>query len=86
MDGMECFGKIGALYLFPRMNTLPPNTTDYDYCMGLLNKTGLCVVNGLGFGQKIGTHHLRIAFLPSKELLESILPHWIDFHNKYINQ
>ncbi len=86
MDGMECFGKIGALYLFPRMSILPPNTTDYDYCMELLTKTGLCVVNGSGFGQKSGTHHLRIAFLPSKESLQSILPHWIDFHNKYINQ
>ena len=86
MDGMECFGRIGAMYLFPRMNTLPSNTTDYDYCMELLNKTGLCVVNGSGFGQKIGTHHLRIAFLPSKESLESILPLWIEFHNKYISQ
>ncbi len=86
MDGMECFGKIGALYLFPRMNILPSNTTDYDYCMELLTQTGLCVVNGLGFGQKTGTHHLRIAFLPSKESLESILPLWIDFHNKYVNQ
>jgi alanine transaminase len=86
MDGMECFGKIGALYLFPRMNVLPANTTDYDYCMELLNKTGLCVVNGSGFGQKSGTHHLRIAFLPSKELLESILPLWIDFHNNFVNQ
>lgn len=86
MEGMECFGKIGALYLFPRMNILPPNTTDYDYCMELLNKTGLCVVNGSGFGQKRGTHHLRIAFLPSKESLESILPLWINFHNKYVNQ
>jgi len=86
MDGMESFGKIGALYLFPRMNKLPPNTTDYDYCISLLEETGLCVVNGSGFGQKQGTHHLRIAFLPSKESLENILPQWIDFHNKYINQ
>ena len=86
MDGMECFGRIGAMYLFPRMNTLPSNTTDYDYCMELLNKTGLCVVNGSGFGQRIGTHHLRIAFLPSKESLVSILPLWIEFHNKYISQ
>jgi len=86
MDGMESFGKVGALYLFPRMNKLPQNTTDYDYCMSLLEETGLCVVNGSGFGQKQGTHHLRIAFLPSKESLESILPVWIDFHNKYINQ
>jgi alanine transaminase len=86
MDGMESFGKIGALYLFPRMNKLPQNTTDYDYCISLLEETGLCVVNGSGFGQKPGTHHLRIAFLPSKESLENILPQWIDFHNKYINQ
>ncbi|MCJ7800935.1 MAG: aminotransferase class I/II-fold pyridoxal phosphate-dependent enzyme, partial [Candidatus Marinimicrobia bacterium] len=86
MDGMECFGKIGALYLFPRMNILPPNTTDYDYCMSLLEETGLCVVNGSGFGQKTNTHHLRIAFLPSKESLQGILPLWIDFHNKYVNQ
>ncbi len=86
MDGMECFGKIGALYLFPRMNVLPTNTTDYDYCMSLLGETGLCVVNGSGFGQKPNTHHLRIAFLPSKESLQGILPLWIDFHNKYVNQ
>jgi len=86
MDGMECFGKIGALYLFPRMNILPPNTTDYDYCMSLLEETGLCVVNGSGFGQKPNTHHLRIAFLPSKESLQGILSLWIDFHNKYVNQ
>jgi len=86
MEGMECFGKIGAMYLFPRINKLPRNTNDFDYCMSLLEETGLCVVNGLGFGQKPGTHHLRIAFLPSKELLQSVLPKWIDFHNKFINQ
>ena len=85
MDGMECFGKIGALYLFPRINKLPPNTTDFDYCMTLLEETGLCVVNGSGFGQKPGTHHLRIAFLPSIELLRNVLPSWIEFHNKYVN-
>ncbi len=86
MEGVECFGKIGALYLFPRLNKLPIGTNDFDYCMNLLEKTGLCVVNGLGFGQREGTHHLRIAFLPSVELLESVLPTWIDFHNRYIYQ
>ena len=85
MDGMECFGKIGALYLFPRINKLPSNSTDFDYCMTLLEETGLCVVNGSGFGQKPGTHHLRIAFLPSIKLLRSVLPSWIEFHNKYVN-
>lgn len=86
MDGMECFGKIGALYLFPRINKLPANYTDFEYCMTLLEETGLCVVNGSGFGQKPGTHHLRIAFLPSVKSLRNVLPIWIDFHNKFVNQ
>jgi aspartate/methionine/tyrosine aminotransferase len=84
MDGMRCFGRIGALYLFPRMDYLPAGTTDYDYCMSLLNATGLCTVNGMGFGQKVGTHHLRIAFLPPKSVLEHVLPAWVEFHNRYV--
>jgi aspartate/methionine/tyrosine aminotransferase len=84
MDGMECFGETGAMYLFPRLNKLPEGTTDFDYCMALLEETGLCTVNGSGFGQKEGTHHLRIAFLPPKLLLEKVLPRWIEFHNRYI--
>jgi aspartate/methionine/tyrosine aminotransferase len=84
MAGVECFGRTGAMYLFPRLNTLPEGTTDFDYCMQLLETTGLCTVNGSGFGQREGTHHLRVAFLPPKELLEKVLPRWIDFHNRYV--
>ena len=84
MEDVECFGKVGAMYLFPRFNTLPAGKTDFDYCMSLLEKTGLTTVNGSGFGQKEGTHHLRIAFLPPKDTLEDVLPRWIDFHNNYI--
>ncbi len=84
MEGVECFGVTSAMYLFPRLGKLPEGTTDFDYCMGLLEETGLCVVNGSGFGQKEGTYHLRIAFLPPKELLAKVLPQWIDFHNNYV--
>jgi len=84
MTGVESFGRIGALYHFPRLNKLPEGTTDFDYCMSLLENTGLCTVNGSGFGQKEGTHHLRVAFLPPKELLEQVLPEWIEFHNRYV--
>jgi aspartate/methionine/tyrosine aminotransferase len=86
MDGIECFGRTGAMYLFPRLNRLPEGSTDFDYCISLLEKTGLCTVNGSGFGQKEGTHHLRIAFLPSKGLLDRVLPEWIMFHNEYVNK
>ncbi|MFH1756060.1 MAG: aminotransferase class I/II-fold pyridoxal phosphate-dependent enzyme, partial [Candidatus Latescibacterota bacterium] len=85
MDGMECFGRIGAMYLFPRLNKLPQGATDFDYCMNLLEATGLVTVNGSGFGQREGTQHLRIAFLPPKKLLEKVLPQWIAFHNEYVN-
>jgi len=86
MEGVECFGEIGAMYLFPRLNVFPPGKTDFDYCMALLEDTGLCTVNGSGFGQKSGSNHLRIAFLPPQELLAQVLPKWIDFHNKYVGQ
>ncbi|MBN1336224.1 MAG: aminotransferase class I/II-fold pyridoxal phosphate-dependent enzyme [Deltaproteobacteria bacterium] len=86
MDQVECFGRTGAMYLFPRLNKLPVGTTDFDYCMNLLETTGLCTVNGSGFGQKEGTHHLRIAFLPPKKLIERVLPRWIEFHNAYVNR
>lgn len=85
MDGMECYGETGALYLFPRITKLPEGKTDFDYCMALLEETGLCTVNGSGFGQAEGTSHLRIAFLPPKELLEQVLPRWIEFHNNYVS-
>ena len=83
MDGVESFGKTGAMYLFPRLNKLPKGTDDFDYCMALLEETGLCLVNGSGFGLK---NHLRIAFLPSKEELEEVLPRWVKFHNRYVNR
>ena len=84
MEGVHCYGEIGALYLFPRLDILPVQTTDFDYCMALLESTGLSTVNGAGFGQKEGTHHLRIAFLPPKSMLEEVIPKWIDFHREYI--
>jgi len=81
MNGVECFGRTGAMYLFPRLGRLPEGKTDFDYCMALLEQTGLVTVNGAGFGQAPGTHHLRIAFLPPFELIEEVMPEWVRFHN-----
>ena len=85
MEGVSCFGRTGAMYLFPRLDRLPDGTNDFDYCMRLLERTGLVTVNGEGFGQKPGTSHLRVAFLPPREVIEEVLPAWIDFHNEYVN-
>lgn len=83
MTGVRCFGRTGAMYLFPRLERLPAGTGDFDYCMALLEETGLCTVNGAGFGQKAGTHHVRIAFLPPQQQLTAVLDRWIGFHNRY---
>jgi len=52
--------------------------------MRLLEETGLCTVNGAGFGQRQGTHHLRIAFLPPRQLIQEVMPRWVEFHNRYV--
>ena len=85
MRGVECFGHTGAMYLFPRLTGLPAGTSDFDYCMALLEETGLCTVNGSGFHQREGTSHLRIAFLPPRKMLAEVLPRWIAFHNAYVD-
>ena len=85
MTDVECFGEIRAMNLFPRLNRLSGESTDYDYFLGLLENTGISTVNGAGFGQKEGPQHLRVVFLPPKETLEQVLPDCIDFHNHYIH-
>lgn len=84
MEGVRCFGRTGAMYLFPRLEKLPRGCNDFDYCMDLLEETGLVTVNGAGFGQAPGTHHLRIAFLPPVEAIKEMLPRWIDFHHRLL--
>jgi len=85
MEGVRCFGRTGAMYLFPRLEKLPEGKSDFDYCMALLEETGLVTVNGGGFGQAPGTSHLRIAFLPPVEAIEEMLPRWIGFHRSWIS-
>lgn len=82
MEGVECFGRFGAMYLFPRL-TLPEGVSDFDYCMALLEETGLCTVNGTGFGLP---GHLRIAVLPPRDLLADVLPRWVAFHNRFLSK
>jgi aspartate/methionine/tyrosine aminotransferase len=85
MENVACYGETGAMYLFPRLGTLPPGSGDFEYCMALLEETGLVTVNGAGFGQAPGTHHLRLAFLPPFELIEEVMPRWVEFHRRYVS-
>lgn len=80
MNGVEFSQNKGAMYEFPKLN-LPSELNDFGYAMNMLEKTGLVTVNGKGFGLD---DHVRVAFLPPKELLNRVLPQVIETHNAYV--
>jgi aspartate/methionine/tyrosine aminotransferase len=57
---------------------------DSDYCLALLEQTGICVVPGSGFGQRAGTFHFRTTFLPPRDEIESLVEKLKAFHISYI--
>jgi alanine transaminase len=57
---------------------------DSDYCLALLEQTGICVVPGSGFGQRPGTFHFRTTFLPPRDEIESLITRMKAFHIRYV--
>jgi alanine transaminase len=57
---------------------------DSDYCLRLLEDTGVCVVPGSGLGQAPGTFHFRTTFLPSQEEIEEVVRKLKEFHEHYV--
>ncbi|MGA3160253.1 MAG: aminotransferase class I/II-fold pyridoxal phosphate-dependent enzyme [Terracidiphilus sp.] len=83
IDGISCNAIAGAMYAFPRI-TLPAGTSDEDYCMALLEETGICVVPGSGFGQAEGTAHFRTTILPPTEKIRQVVEKLGVFHRAYV--
>jgi alanine-synthesizing transaminase len=67
--GLSLVEPHGAFYAMPRLE-LAGVTSDEAFVMDLLRETGVLFVHGSGFGQKPGTMHFRIVYLPPKETLE----------------
>jgi alanine-synthesizing transaminase len=65
---VSCVSPRGAFYAFPRLD-IPEG--DDVFCKELLQKTNVLTVYGSGFGQRAGTKHLRIVFLPNEAILAS---------------
>jgi aspartate/methionine/tyrosine aminotransferase len=82
IPGIQCNVVAGAMYAFPRI-TLPAGVTDDEYCMALLEQTGICVVPGSGFGQRPGTAHFRTTILPPTEKIRVVVDRLKGFHEKY---
>jgi alanine-synthesizing transaminase len=63
---VTCVAPRGAFYAFPRIN-IPES--DEIFVKELIRQKHVMVVHGSGFGQKTGTQHFRIVFLPDKQTL-----------------
>jgi alanine-synthesizing transaminase len=63
---ISCVSPKGAFYAFPRIDIPEP---DDVFVKELLQKKHVLVVHGSGFGQKQGTKHFRIVFLPNEATL-----------------
>ena len=57
---------------------------DSDYCLSMLEETGICVVPGSGFGQLPGTLHFRTTFLPPRDEIEDLVKLIKNFHLNYV--
>ena len=69
IPGISCVKPEGSFYAFPSIQ-LPDGVDDEQYVVELLEDTGVVVVYGKGFGEKPGTSHFRIVFLPPENILE----------------
>ncbi len=98
LPGVEVDPAQGALYLFPRV-TLPKGAheaakakgkkVDEFYCLEMLDKTGICVVPGSGFGKETekdtGACFFRTTVLAKEtdEFIERYGKFHTDFLKKY---
>jgi aspartate/methionine/tyrosine aminotransferase len=82
IPGIQCNTVAGAMYAFPKVD-LPAGRTDTQWCMALLEATGICVVPGSGFGQLPGTAHFRTTILPPTDRIRKVVQLIGEFHKNY---
>lgn len=73
---MSCVAPRGAFYAFPKID-IPED--DGVWVKELLLQKHILTVHGSGFGQKPGTKHFRIVFLPQEETLREAYSEIRDF-------
>jgi aspartate/methionine/tyrosine aminotransferase len=85
IEGISCVPVAGAMYAFPKI-TLPAGVADGEYCLALLEETGICVVPGSGFGQEPGTAHFRTTILPPLDEIETVVRRMAEFHRGFVSR
>jgi alanine-synthesizing transaminase len=73
---VSCVAPQGTFYAFPKLD-IPGD--DLDFVKGVLTEKQVLVVHGSGFGQKPGTKHFRIVFLPDEQALSKAYAGMADY-------
>jgi alanine-synthesizing transaminase len=81
IPGISCVKPEGAFYAFPRLHM---EQSDNQFVTGLIKETGVVVVPGSGFGQVPGTHHFRVVFLPSENILTKAYDNIAAYYEKFL--
>lgn len=68
IPGLSVVEPQGAFYAMPRID-VPGVDDDEKFVIDLVHATGVLFVHGSGFGQKPGTQHFRVVFLPPEQVL-----------------
>ena len=72
MPGLSCSNPKGAFYAFPKIEDNKFGN-DKEFVTKLLESKGVLTVHGSGFGEKYGSGHFRLVYLPSLEILDSAM-------------
>jgi len=83
IPGISCVKPAAAFYAFPRLDIRQPDT---GFVADLIRETGVVVVHGDGFGQRPGTRHMRIVFLPPEEILEEAFDRLEEFMARRVDK
>src|SRR6266481_6968212 len=78
---VSCVAPRGAFYAFPRIYFPESDIPESDevFVKELIRQKHVMVVHGSGFGQKAGTQHFRIVFLPDETTLTAAYAGIADF-------
>lgn len=80
IPGISCAMPRGAFYAFPKIEDCAKRFgDDKNFVMSLLERKGVLTVHGSGFGERYGSGHFRIVYLPDIPVLESAMSKLEDF-------
>jgi aspartate/methionine/tyrosine aminotransferase len=82
IEGIKTQKPEGAFYIFPRVDLNGRWKTDKEFCLDVLENTGLVLTYGSGFDPVYGKDHFRSVILPPIDMMEEAFSKLEDFMKK----